>query len=82
MTDNGRTVFDLKGEERRTMSPSRFLDRFKSAVSKNLDDDKTLLQLKKIRKASSKAGKPSEFFIRYFCPIFSRLKICAGVCRC
>ncbi len=43
MMDNGRIVFDLRGEERRAMTVARLLDRFKTAVQKNLDNDRMLL---------------------------------------
>jgi putative ABC transport system ATP-binding protein len=43
MMDNGRIVFDLKGEERRNMTVASLLDRFRQTVQKNFDNDRMLL---------------------------------------
>ncbi len=43
MMDNGRILFDLRGEERAHMTVPALLDRFKEAVRKNLDNDRMLL---------------------------------------
>ena len=43
MMDNGRILFDLRGEERARMTVPALLDRFKEAVQKNLDNDRMLL---------------------------------------
>jgi len=43
MMDNGRILFDLRGEERTRMTVPALLDRFKEAVQKNLDNDRMLL---------------------------------------
>lgn len=43
MMDNGRIVFDIKGEERKHMTVRDLLLRFKDAVKRNLDNDRMLL---------------------------------------
>ena len=43
MMDNGRILFDLRGEERAHMTVPALLDRFKEAVRKNLDNDRMVL---------------------------------------
>ncbi|MDY3869381.1 MAG: ATP-binding cassette domain-containing protein [Pyramidobacter sp.] len=43
MMDNGRIVFDIQGQERAEMTVSALLERFKTAVQKNLDNDRMLL---------------------------------------
>jgi putative ABC transport system ATP-binding protein len=43
MMDSGRVVLDIKGEERKGLTVSDLLEKFKAGVGKNLDNDRILL---------------------------------------
>ena len=43
MMDSGRIVLDLQGKERQEMTVPRLLELFKEKVSKDFDNDRTLL---------------------------------------
>ncbi|MBS6395726.1 MAG: ATP-binding cassette domain-containing protein [Clostridiales bacterium] len=43
MMDNGRIILDIQGEERKNMTVSDLLDRFRMGAGKNLDNDRILL---------------------------------------
>ncbi len=45
MMDNGRIVLDIEGEERKQMTVSGLLDRFRSGAGKDLDNDRILLSM-------------------------------------
>jgi putative ABC transport system ATP-binding protein len=43
MMDSGRVVLDIKGDERKGLTVSDLLEKFKAGVGKNLDNDRILL---------------------------------------
>ncbi len=45
MMDNGRIVLDIEGEERKQMTVSGLLDRFRYGAGKDLDNDRILLSM-------------------------------------
>ena len=43
MMDNGRIVLDVQGEERKSMTVSDLLEKFRTGAGRDLDNDRILL---------------------------------------